>query len=937
MLRTVRLAAAAITCAAALALYPVVRAQDAPPSALLKEFAWRSIGPVNMGGRVDDVEAVDGNPAVIYVGTAASGVWKTDNNGTTWIPVFDREPNQSIGDIAIAPSNPNIVWVGTGEANSRQSTSYGHGLYKSTDAGTSWAFMGLPDSSIIGRIVIDPKNPDVVYVAAVGDLFKAHPERGLYKTVDGGKTWAKSKFIDDDTGFIDVAMDPSNSQVLIAASYQRRRTAWGFNGGGPGSALWKTIDAGKTWKKIEAGGLPAYGQWGRAGLAFARSNPNVVYAMIEPGPQPGGGAPRPAAPDPNLAGIWRSDDKGVTWKLTSNENGRAMYFSQVRVDPKDPNTIFLLERNLYKSVDGGRTFASIQETLLTRLQEPRLTTNLVTPFDRGPADALPPSHPDHHAMWIDPGNPKHILLGHDGGVDFSYDGGRTWQLQNAMPMGQFYAVAVDMRQPYYVYGGAQDNGAWGGPSRVRNNGGITREHWFELAAGDGYHVQADPTDWATVYASVSGNGGQHVYRFNLRTGEQKYIRPTPPRAAAGGRGAVALPLSGNIVNAGALAPNEVLRFNWNPGFAMSPHDPRVLYFGAQRLFKSYDRGDSWVGTKDLTKALDRDTLSIMSVPGSRPMTSKNDGVAQWGTIVTIAESPVTPRVVWVGTDDGNLQVSEDEGGTWSSVADHAATFATNYYVSAIQPSNFDAGTAYAAFDGHRSGDYKPYVFRTTDYGKTWTNLSIGLPPHGHVNVVREDRVNRNLLFVGTESGFYISLDAGKSWSPFMRDLPATISNDVLVHPRDQDLVLATHGRSFYVLDDITALQQLTGEVLEKTEHLFRPRPATLWDEDKQAWHGGGDEQYRAKNPPDAIVSYYLKAAVSGPVKVQIADATGAVVRELDGPSDAGIHRVAWDLRKLPAAADMPGERIAPGTYGVRLVANGKATTASLTVLADPNR
>ncbi|MBI3493419.1 MAG: hypothetical protein HY047_16805, partial [Acidobacteria bacterium] len=765
-----------------------------------------------------------------------------------------------------------------------------------------------------------------------------------------GNTWTKSKFIDDDTGFIDVAMDPSNDQILIAASYQRRRTAWGFNGGGPGSALWKTVDAGKTWKKIEGGGLPPYGQWGRVGLAFARSNPNVVYAMIEPGPQAGGGGEggrgsASAQLDPARAGIWRSDDKGATWKLTSNENGRAMYFSQVRVDPKDPNTIYLMERNLYKSTDGGRTFKSIPETVLARLQAPNLATNIVTPFDRDPAGELPPSHPDHHAMWIDPNNPKHILLGHDGGVDFSYDGGRTWQLQNAMPMGQFYAVAVDMRQPYYVYGGAQDNGSWGGPSRVRNNGGITREHWFELAAGDGYHAQADPTDWAIVYASVSGNGGQHVYRFNLRTGEQKYIRPTPPRTSggpstgsgqAGGRGAVALPLAGNIVNASALQPNEALRFNWNPGFAMSPHDPRVLYFGAHRLFKSYDRGDSWIGSKDLTKAINRDTLDIMSVRGSQPMTAKNDGVAQWGTIVTIAESPVTPKVVWVGTDDGNLQVSQDEGSTWTNVADNAAKFATNYYVSAIEPSHYDAGTAYAGFDGHRSGDYKPHVFKTTDYGRTWTSVAANLPSHGHVNVVREDRVNRNLLFVGTESGFYISLDAGKSWSPFMSNLPATVSDDVLVHPRDQDLVLATHGRSFYVLDDITALQQLSDEVIAKSEHVFRPRPAILWDEDKQSWHGGADDLFRAKNPPDAIFSYYLKTAASGPVKIQIADAAGAIVRELDGPRDASIHRIAWDLRKA-GAGDAIGDRIAPGTYTVRLSANGRTASASLNVLVDPNR
>jgi hypothetical protein len=554
----------------------------------------------------------------------------------------------------------------------------------------------------------------------------------------------------------------------------------------------------------------------------------------------------------------------------------------------------------------------------------------VSPFDRDPRGALPPSHPDHHAMWIDPANPKHILLGHDGGVDFSYDGGISWQLQNWMPMGQFYQVAVDMQQPYNVYGGAQDNGVWGGPSRVRNNGGITREHWFELAAGDGFHVGADPSDPNIVYMSVSGNGGAPLWRNNFRIGEQKYITPTPPRQpGAAGRGATALPPAGNIVN--AIDANEVLRFNWNPGFALSPHDPRTIYFGAHRLFISHDRGDSWTATKDLTKAIDRDKLQIMGVAGSQPMTAKNDGVARWGTIVAIAESPVTPGVIWVGTDDGNLQVSRDAGATWTSVGDNASKFPTGYYAQSVEPSHFDAATAYAAFDGHFTGDYRPHLFKTADFGRTWIDLSRAIAIHGHINVVREDRFNRNLLFVGSEMGFSISLDGGKSFDRFMANLPATISDDVIVHPRDQDLVLATHGRSFYILDDISPLQQLTGEVLAQNEHLFRPRPAILWDEDKRTWHGGADEMFRGKNPPNAILSYYLKSAASGAVNLQIVDGSGTVVKELAGARDAGIHRVAWDLHKTEQ------ERIAPGTYRVRLVANGRTATEALDVRLDPTR
>lgn len=907
-----------------------------------------------MGGRVDDIEAVESNPAVVYVGAATGGVLKTENNGATWMPVFDDQPNLSIGDIAIAPSNPNIVWVGTGEANGRQSSSYGGGLFKSTDGAKTWSFTGLGDSGNIGRIVIDPRDANVVYVAAAGDLFKADPERGLYKTTDGGKTWTKSKFVDDDTGFIDVAMDPSNSHLLIAASYQRRRTPWGFNGGGPGSALWKTTDAGRTWGKIAGGGLPPYGTWGRVGLTFSQSNPNVVYALIEPGPLPSGGQAGgdecqrgKALPDPKRAGLWRSSDKGTTWSLMSNENVRPNYFSQVRTHPKDANTVYVLQRRLCKSSDGGKTFTFIPETVLGRMQDPRVGS-VMTSFERDPSGELPANHGDHHAMWIDPGNPSRILLGHDGGVDFSYDSGRSWEDKNWLPLGQFYEVAVDMRRPYYVYGGSQDNGVWGGPSRVRNDAGISREHWFELAQGDGYHVAVEPTDWATIYESVSPAGGHHLWRFNLRTGEQTYIRPTPPRRSDERQNQVAVPIAGNLRT--PLAPNEVLRWNVNPRVLISPHNPRVLYFGANRLFKSYDRGDTWMPMRDLTKDLDRDKLKIMGVASSEPMASKNDGVRGWGTIVAVAESPVVPGVLWVGTDDGNLQVSRDGGVSWTNVADNAVKFPTYYYVEYVEASHFDAGTAYAAFDGHLSGDFKPHLFKTTDYGNTWTSISSNLPERGHVNVIREDRFNRDLLFVGTEFGFFVSLDGGKEWSKLMNNLPATISDDVLVHPREQDLVLATHGRSFYILDDITPLQQLSADVLAKHEHLFRPRPAVLWSDDRTAFHGGADDLFRAKNPPDAIISYYLGAPASGSVQIQIADAGGAVVRELDGSHDEGIHRVAWDLRTLPQQTFDPppplqlylakppvGPRIEPGDYIVRLIVNGRTLTVPLRVEIDPNR
>lgn len=913
-------------------------AQQPSAEALLGGFRWRSIGPSTLGGRIDDVEAVRGNAAVVYAGSANGGVWKTENAGTTWRPVFDALPNLSIGDIAIAPSNPDIVWVGTGEANSRQSTTYGAGIFRSTDAGRTWEAMGLENSGAIGRILVHPRNPQVVFVAVTGDLFKPHPERGLFKTTDGGRTWTKSKFIDDHTGFIEVAMDPSNPDVLVAASYQRRRTAWGFNGGGPGSALWKTVDGGRSWSRIEGGGLPAYGNWGRVGLDFSRSNPNVLYAVIEPGPVPGGrgggrgGAAAPGAPpDPARPGVWRSDDKGRTWRLMSNENGRPMYFSQVRVDPRDPNTIYVLQRSLSKSTDGGRTFTTLEEAMLRRIQNPG-SPSVVPPFDKAPTDPFPPSHPDHHAMWINPDDPRHIWIGHDGGVDVSHDAGHSWRYVNWMVIGQFYEVDVDMREPYTVYGGAQDSGIWGIPSRVRNGGGITSEHVAEIALGDGYHVLSDPADWGTLYAQVSGNGGQHTWRYNLRTGEQKYVRPTPPRRAGAPAGqAVGIGPEGNIAT--PLPDGEVLRFNWNPAIALSPHNASTLYYGANRLFTSRDRGDTWTATADLTRNLDRDRRDIMGVPGSAPMASKNDGVAAWGTIVSVAESPVMPGVLWVGTDDGTLQVSRDGGASWTNVSSKLGEFPAPYYVESIEPSIAGAGTAYVAVDGHHSGDYRPYLFKTTDYGATWVDLSRNVPGRGHINVVREDRRNPDLVFVGTETGFYVSLDAGNSFTRLMNDLPATISDDVVIHPRDQDLVLATHGRSFYILDDITPLQQLTREVRGRTEHLFAPRPAVLWDHDRLAFHGGAEDMWRAKNPPDAILAYYLGSPSAGPVTVQVVDAAGAIVAEFNGSRAPGIHRIAWDLRRQGAAP----ARVDPGTYAVRLLANGRTMSTTLLVREDPNR
>jgi photosystem II stability/assembly factor-like uncharacterized protein len=963
---------------------------------MLKRFVWRGIGPASMGGRIDDIAAVEGNPYIYYVGFATGGVWKTVNNGTTFTPIFDTYSTASIGDIAIAPSNPDIVWVGTGEPNNRQSSSFGDGIYKSTDAGKTFAKMGLESSQTIARIVIDPKDPNIVYVAVLGHLFGPNKERGVYKTTDGGKTWNNVKFIDEDTGFTDLAMDASDNKTLYAASYQRRRTSWGFNGGGPGSGIWKTTDAGKTWSKLQGNGLPE-GLLGRIGIDVSRSNPNVLYAQMEVGAStgtggeeqapPGGASPSPTpspsatpsaspTPDPKKPGVWRSDDKGKTWRVVATcfnaggcpENNRSMYYSQIRVDPSNPENVFVGGLNFSKSTDGGKKFTSLQTGI---------------------------AHSDHHAIWIDPKNGNHILIGNDGGLDVSYDQGATWEFINTIPAAQFYAIAADMRKPYYVYGGLQDNGSWGGPSQTRSLAGITNSDWFRTGGGDGFYSQADPNDYNIVY-SESQNGS--MSRLDLRTGRSVPIRPraaarrpgggggggggrrgagqpaaspspTPeaqdPQAALaafaaqqgfGGFGGLAA--TSNVVP--APSPGEQYRFYWNTPIVMSPQNSRILYVGGDRFFKSLDRGDTWTASADLTKHVERNKLSIMGVKGTEPMASKNDGYTGFGYIVTIAESPVVPGILWVGTDDGNIQVSKDGGSTWTNVAKNVPGIGDMYHINRVEPSHFDAGTCYLAVDGHRFDDLKPYLFVTRDYGATWSSLVGNLPTWGTVNVVREDPKNKDLLYAGTEFGLYISLDGGKEWKRFMSGLPTVRVDDILVHPRDNDLIIGTHGRGIYILDDISALQQLSsGKVLDKDVFLFDVRPGTQWLNDPRLnRYSGGAKLYRGNNPqPGTAISYYLKDVPSTEVKITISDYTGKVIRNIVGTKEIGLNRVQWNLRgdPPPRPANLPpgfggggggggggfggffniGPAIDPGTYYLKLSVNGKDHTTKVVIEPDP--
>ncbi len=934
---------------------------------LLRGFRWRSIGPASMGGRIDDIAVVESNPYVIYLGFATGGVWKSINNGTTWEPIFDVYSTASIGDIAICQTDPNIVWVGTGEPNNRQSSSFGDGIYKSTDAGKTFTNVGLKETQSIARVVIDPKDPNTVYVAALGHLFGPNKERGIFKTTDGGKTWANVKFIDENTGFTDLVIDPVDTKTLYAASYQRRRVAWGFNGGGPGCGIWKTTDAGKTWTKLEGNGLPE-GLLGRIGIDIARSNPNILYAQIEVGAStgtgvpeeqtgeagqatqtgqpgqpgqpgqagPGGGGGRGGGgfgqqanqpPDPKKPGIWRSDDKGKTWRFLSNENNRPMYYSQIRVDPSNPEIVYTGGLNFSKSLDGGKTFKNLAGV----------------------------AHSDHHAIWINPKNGNNVMVGNDGGLDVSYDQGDTFEFVNTIAAAQFYAISADMRKPYYVCGGLQDNGSWCAPSAIRTGGGgfgggggggggvaITNAEWFRIGGGDGFYTQQDPTDHNIVYAE-SQDGA--VNRLDLRTGQSRSIRP---RGAAGrgrggggqggpggpggqggpggpgGQGGQPDPQMLAMMQAAGFGgggpnvvppppPNEQFRFYWNTPILLSPHNPRIVYIGGNKLFKSLDRGDTYTATIDLTKKVDRTKLSIMDVPGDKPMASKNDGAASYSNIVTIAESPVIPGVLWVGTNDGNVQISKDGGTSWTDVSKNVPILATqNHHVSRVEASHFDAATCYVTVDGHRGDDHKPYVYLTKDYGATWQSLSNNLPAIGNVNVIREDHKNKNLLFVGTEYGLFVSLNGGAEWKPFMTNLPVVRVDDLLIHPRDNDLIVGTHGRGIWICDDISPLQQMNEKALAADTHLFDIRPGTNWLNDiTYSRAGGGQKVFRGENAPQGTaISYYLKAAPAGDVKLTVSDITGKIVRTVTATKQVGLNRLQWNLRgdapQRPAGFGPPG-------------------------------
>ena len=846
------------------------------PAQDLGTLPWRHIGPSSFGGRIDDIEAIPGRPSTIFVGTAGGGVFRTTNNGTTWAPVFDRDGRStSIGDIAIAPSDPGIVWVGTGEPNNRQSSTWGDGIYRSLDGGETWTHMGLKETHHIGRVVIHPRNPNTVFVAALGHLWGPNDDRGVYRTTDGGTTWKKVLAGNNVTGAVDVALDP-DGRTVYAAMYQRQRRGFGFVGGGPGSGLFRSRDGGDTWEPL-TNGLPV-GVKGRIGIAIAPSQPNTVYAIVEA----------------KAGGVFRSDDKGSTWTRQSSLNPRPMYYSQVRVDPQHPDRVWVLGTYVHKSIDGGKTF----------------TTDST-------GDRI---HVDHHALWLNPNDGNHMMLGNDGGLYFTYDGAKNWDFIDNLPIGQFYDIDVDDRDPYYVYGGTQDNGTWGLPVRTYNGVGITNADVINIAYGDGFFTVTDPADPRYIYANSQGG---RAYRVHLATREERGIRPVPDDA------------------------KESYRFNWSTPMVRSPHDPRTIYYGGNKLFRTRDGGESWdVVSPDLTRNQEWKSIPIMGIVRDSTTPSRDDGVSDYGTMTSVSESPRSQGVLLVGTDDGQVQLSTDGGAAWTNITARFRLPAPRW-VSKVLWSQHEARTAYVAFDGHYDDDLAPMLYRTTDGGTTWSAVAGDLPVGHSVKTLAEHPSNRDVLFAGTEFGLYVTFDGGKRWAYVGGALPRVRIDDIAIHPKHRDLVLGTHGRSIIVLDDISLFDKGAPVVASGEAALYPIRPV-MQRFVTRVLPTPGARNFQAPNPPPgALITYALGVPASASDTVatlKVADAAGKVVRTLKVPAAAGIHRAAWDLHndRAPGVTDadegwfgLPsGAWVPPGRYTVTLAARGREVSQPVDVSGD---
>ena len=860
---------------------------------------FRSIGPAFTSGRVIGFAVDPKNPARYFVGVASGGVWKTVNAGTTWAPVFDNEGSYSIGAIVLDPKNPLVVWVGTGENNSQRSVSYGNGVYKSEDGGRTWRNVGLRTSEHIGRIAIDPKDSNIVYVASQGPLWGPGGERGLFKTTDGGKTWKNILNISENTGVTDVVIDPNDPNTVYCASYQRRRHMWTLINGGPESAIYKSTDAGATWNKLRAG-LPTV-ELGRIGLALSPVDSNVIYATVEAADRKGG--------------IFRSSDRGSSWERRNEFDSTAMYYARIVADPKEVDRIYVMNVFLMVSDDGGRT--------LRRLGERS-------------------KHVDNHEIWIDPDNTDHYLVGCDGGVYESFDRGANWEFKANLPVPQFYDITTDNAKPFYnIYGGTQDNYSFGGPSRTRSASGIVNSDWFVTNGGDGFRSQVDPEDPNTIYASLQ-NGV--IVRFDKRTGERIGIQPQPGRN------------------------EDPMRWNWDSPFIISPHSHTRLYMASDKLFRSDDRGDSWtVISGQLSRNLDRDKLPVMGKVWSIDAVAKNASTAFFGNASALAESQKKDGLIYVGTDDGLVNITEDGGKNWRRIEKFPGV-GDMAYVSRIITSNHNADTAYVSFDNHQNNDFKPYLLKTTDAGRTWTSLSSNLPKNGPVWAIAEDHVNPNLLFVGTEFGLFFSIDGGQKWIQLKGGLPTIAVRDLNIQKRENDLIVGTFGRGIYVLDNYTPLRLLNPEMLRQEAAIFPVKDALMYIQSQPLGGRGksfqGEAFFTAENPAfGATVTWYLKEAiktrkerrqeaekeaekrgapVGWPTREQlraeeeeeapvivltITDSSDRVVRRLTGPVTAGIQRLNWDLRYPAANLSAPpppdadpdfeppsGSLVMPGTY-----------------------